>query len=108
MQIAPSVIAFSLDGMVNCSLDIEIAIIIANNQTTYRLRGVSYFSAVFSHFVSRILDSRGRVFYHDGMGNGGNSILDNLSIRNVNMSLGPHTYQPSAAVYCKIESLFNN
>ncbi|KAF9066657.1 hypothetical protein BDP27DRAFT_1542651 [Rhodocollybia butyracea] len=102
IQIAPPVIAFSLDGMANYSLDTEIAVIIANNQITYRLRGVSYFSSLQSHFVSRILDSQGRVFYHVGMSNGGNSILDNLSIRNVNMLLGPDTYRPSAAVYCKI------
>jgi hypothetical protein len=102
IQVAPPIIAFSLDGMANCSIDTEIALTIGSNQTTYRLRGVSYFSSLHSHFVSRILDSQGRVFYHDGMSNGGNSILDNLSIRNVNMSLGPDTYCPSAAVYCKI------
>ncbi|KAJ4479779.1 hypothetical protein C8J55DRAFT_429465 [Lentinula edodes] len=98
---APPIIAFSLDGLRLCDITVKIPVIVGNEQVTYQLKGVSYFSISDAHFVSRIVSSCGTVFFHDGMKNGGDALLEHPDVETLDLNSCAERYKPSAVIYAK-------
>ncbi|KAF5392008.1 hypothetical protein D9757_001273 [Collybiopsis confluens] len=99
---APAFLAFSLDGMNDCTVDSSLVLNIEADSVSYRLRGAVYFDSAALHFMARTIDEADRVLIHDGMTNGGVSTLENDHSIGVDMvSLGDGTGCLSALLYTK-------
>ncbi|KAJ3754423.1 hypothetical protein EV360DRAFT_51659 [Lentinula raphanica] len=87
-QYPPPIIVFPCDSMPQMQIDQTVHMrVVSNQENTYALRGVIYYSASCQHFFSRIITSQGFVYQHDGMSNAGNPILESTSLLGIDLNV---------------------
>ena len=65
---APAILAFDMSQQTTLLLESLVLTTADGQQTTYKLRGVMYYSE--NHFTSRFITEMGSVWYHDGLSTG--------------------------------------
>jgi hypothetical protein len=71
--------------MANFCIDRQIQINVNALTVTYKLRGLAYFNFEHRHYIARIVDKDDRVYFHDGMANGGHAVLETTDIASLDL-----------------------
>ncbi|KAF5381447.1 hypothetical protein D9757_009020 [Collybiopsis confluens] len=95
----PPILSFNVEGLQSFNIDCHFGIDNGSHPIHYTLKGVSYFSSAYGHFISRFVDATGAVFAHDGLQNSGIPVRESDSFLDFNFQSALHGYSPSVLLY---------